>query len=225
MVLSLEDKIAKSNELLENILRSYPEDKIFVSWTGGKDSTTVLYLWKNLLEKKNINKVKALSIDTGLKFPEIVAFREEISLLWNIELHIAKPDVNLLHYEIAKDKVKCCYDLKIVPLKQSIKTLGIEVLLTGLRRDEHKFRKQRDYKEQRENPDYLQVNPILDWTELDIWTFLYKENVPFCSLYEKGYRSLGCIPCTKMVTGGEERAGRDREKEEKLAYLTSLGYF
>jgi phosphoadenosine phosphosulfate reductase len=70
------------------------------------------------------------------------------------------------------------------------------------------------------------VNPILDWTELNIWAFITGENLPYCELYHEGYRSLGCVPCTRPASAdADERAGRDPEKERQLEILKGLGYF
>lgn len=224
-MLSLEEKIDQTRKILSTLLTDYSPKDIFVAWTGGKDSTALLYYWKKILEKKKAISPRAINIDTGLKFPEIIEFRDNLAQNWKISLEVVRPDISLLNYPIAKDKVQCCYDLKVVPLKKGIKKLNIKVLLTGIRGDEHSSRQERKVIEERKEPFYLQVNPLLAWTELDVWTFLYRENIPYCILYEQGYRSLGCMPCTKKVVAKEERAGRDREKEEKLAYLTSLGYF
>ena len=76
----------------------------------------------------------------------------------------------------------------------------------------------------------LEVNPILDWTEMDVWSHIAEAGLPYCSLYGQGYRSLGCMPCTVLPTGGtgageDERAGRDPDKEAQLGLLRDLGYF
>ncbi|SDN71494.1 phosphoadenylylsulfate reductase (thioredoxin) [Desulfonauticus submarinus] len=224
MLNGLEAKIIFTEQCFEEAYKKYKN--IFVAWTGGKDSTVALFLWKRFLEQKNPNeKVKALNIDTGLKFPEIIEFRDKWAKEWNIDLLIVRPKVNLLHYDIAKDKVKCCRDLKILPLQEAIKEKQIEVLITGIRGDEHPDREKRQCFEKRNSPSYMQLNPLLEWKEIDIWTFTYKEKLPYCSLYDKGYRSLGCMPCTSLTFDSEERSGRDKEKESKLSILTSLGYF
>ncbi|MDC0336536.1 phosphoadenosine phosphosulfate reductase family protein, partial [Pseudodesulfovibrio sp.] len=112
------------------------------------------------------------------------------------------------------------------PLKTAIRDTGVTYLLTGIRRDEHPDRANRELTEERDDPAHVMVNPILDWTETDIWAFHARYNLPHCELYDQGYRSLGCQPCTDKPGEGEgERAGRDQGKEKSMKTLTSLGYF
>ena len=224
--MTLQDKIALTKKYLEQIYAGFAPHKVAVAWTGGKDSTTVLWLWKNFLKEKNVSaKPKALNLDTGLKFPEIINFRDRIKASWQIDLIIVRPEVDLNSYPIAQNKISCCQDLKILPLKKAIQTYSLGALLTGIRFDEHPSREKRKYFEEKKDPDYIQVNPILHWQEMDIWSYIMQESLPYCPLYDQGYRSLGCQPCTHLPAGEAERSGRDREKEEQLSLLHSLGYF
>ena len=226
IILTLQDKIALTRKYIEQVYARFGHHKVAVAWTGGKDSTTVLWLWKNFLKEKNVSaKPRALNLDTGLKFPEIIDFRDRIQASWQIELIIARPEKNLSSYPVARNKVACCQDLKILPLKKAVKAHAWAALLTGLRFDEHPSREKREYFEQKKDPDYVQVNPILHWQEMDIWSYIMQESLPYCPLYDQGYRSLGCQPCTHLPAGEAERSGRDREKEEQLSLLHSLGYF
>lgn len=194
-----------------------------VGWTGGKDSTVVLALWRELLAAKRPSApVRALNLDTGCKFPEVLAFRDRLAREWDLELRIVRPGVDLSRYPLAVDPVACCGDLKIRPLNEAVRGLSIPALLTGVRADENPDRADRPWLE--DHGDHVRVLPILEWTELDIWTFLVREAIPWCTLYDQGYRSLGCIPCTSR-SGHGERSGRDAAKEERMGQLRSLGYF
>ena len=75
--------------------------------------------------------------------------------------------------------------------------LGVRVLLTGLRhgRAPHPYEPEVAGSPGRD-PDHQQCNPILEWTEMDIWAYTMEHGIPHCSLYDQGYRSLGCVPCT-----------------------------
>jgi len=174
--------------------------------------------------------ILAISVDTGLKFPQVTAFRDRLCAEWGVALAIARPDLDISAYPVAQDKLACCRDLKILPLAKAICESGTHTLLTGLRRDEHPSRALRPYAEWRaateDTPAYWQVNPILDWTEMDVWAFITGEALPYCELYHEGYRSLGCMPCTRPAgADADERAGRDPEKERQLDILKGLGYF
>ena len=224
--MNLQEKVSLTNEIFERALSIAPLKQTYVAWTGGKDSTVTLYLWAHFLEEKGYkDKPGAINLDTGLKFPEIIEFRDNIARRWDIDLLVISPDFAIADYPVAQDKVDCCRDLKIAPLKQTIIEKKIKVLITGIRNDEHPDRSNRDQAEEKSDPAYWQVNPILHWTEMDIWSFTIQKNMPYCKLYEQGYTSLGCMPCTGKATGNEERSGRAGEKEENLDILRGLGYF
>lgn len=220
--MTLADKIALAGERLGHVLERFGPGTA-VGWTGGKDSTVVLALWRDVLRRKASHwPLKALNLDTGCKFPEVLAFRDQLAREWGVELHIARPEVDLDRYPLAVDPVACCGDLKIRPLNAAIARLAIPALLTGVRADENPDRLGRPWLE--DHGGHFRVLPILEWTELDIWTYMVREGIPWCSLYDQGYRSLGCVPCTSR-SGRGERSGRDAAKEERMGQLRSLGYF
>lgn len=198
-----------------------------VAWTGGKDSTLVLALARERLAARFPGaRVRALSIDTGCKFPEILAFRDGLAEEWCVDLTVVRPDVDLTAYPLARDKVACCRDLKVLPLARALRAAGVEVLLTGLRADEHASRGARPPVELLDDPPHARLHPILRFTEMDVWAWHMDRGLPSCELYARGYRSLGCMPCTEPAPlGGPERAGRAADKEAQLDALRSLGYF
>ncbi len=196
-----------------------------VAWTGGKDSTVALRLWMEILRERGAEKPVALSIDTGLKFPETISFRKAMAREWGVRVIEAGPAFRAAA-PVSEDRLECCRLLKIEPLRAAIAENGISVLITGIRRDEHPSRGDREAFEKRCDPDYLQVSPLIEWTEMDIWSHIAGRGLPYCPLYDKGYRSLGCMPCTVLSgPGSDERAGRDDQKERCLSELHHLGYF
>ena len=221
--MSLHEILHHSLSLLERVLVEHGPERTAVAWTGGKDSTIVLSLWRRVLAGRG--PLCAVTLDTGCKFPEIVAFRERIAAEWEVGLHVARPEVSLDGYPLAVDKVACCRALKIEPLRKAVRDIGVTALLTGIRRDEHPSRREREFTEPRTDPDHLLVNPLLDWTEMDVWAHITGSGLPYCELYDRGYRSLGCRPCTAPPGGESERSGRDPDKEANLGLLHSLGYF
>ncbi|MDP3428487.1 MAG: phosphoadenosine phosphosulfate reductase family protein [Humidesulfovibrio sp.] len=241
----LTDKLARSNTVLAAVLADLAPARVAVAYTGGKDSGVALYLWKEALSRAAAGPLQvssalnAISIDTGVKFPQVMALRDRVCADWNVALTIARPrfglpEADLSTYPVAQDKVSCCRDLKISPLCLALADTGTAALLTGIRRDEHPSRAGRQYAELRAAtqdetggcPEHWQVNPILDWTEMDIWALITGQGLPFCELYLEGYRSLGCMPCTKPAgADSDERAGRDPDKERQLEILKGLGYF
>jgi len=217
----LEDKLTATSRLLETLLARHDPARIAVAWTGGKDSTVVLDVWRQILAG---SRVLAVNLDTGCKFPEILTLRDRLAAEWSLDLHILRPDPADIPAVIAKDRIACCRALKVMPLKRGLERLGIEALLTGVRADENPNRQDTAPLEDRDG--YTQVNPIVSWTEMDVWAHTLARGLPYCTLYAEGYRSLGCMPCTKKSAPGlSERSGRDQEKEARMAELRALGYF
>jgi phosphoadenosine phosphosulfate reductase len=231
---TFDEKLTRGREVLIAVLATYEAQQVAVAFTGGKDSAVALAMWRDTLALDGSSPLRAVSIDTGLKFPQTLEFRDRLCADWNVELTIARPTVDLSTYPVAQDKLTCCRDLKVTPLMRALRETDTRVLISGIRRDEHPSRASRPYAEfcpatdaaNGNHPEHWQVNPLLDWSEMDVWAHVTAESLPYCELYHEGYRSLGCIPCTRP-TGpeGSERAGRDPEKERQLESLKALGYF
>jgi len=220
---TLEDKVKKSQAVLKEALERF-SGHIALAWTGGKDSTTTLHLLRDLCGGQV--PIPVLNIDTSVKFKEIYEFRDRLAADWQLDLRLERNDEALKVINIAEDKGECCFRLKAEVIAQSIVKYGWQALITGLRWDEQPDRGRDEYFAWHETPPHYRVQPILHMTELDIWSYIRMKNVPFCSLYQRGYRSLGCEPCTKMgIPGKAERAGRDQSKEEIMKRLRAMGYF
>jgi phosphoadenosine phosphosulfate reductase len=221
--MNLDDQIMKSQEVIQESLNRF-SGKIALAWTGGKDSTTILHLLKGVCGGQIA--IPILNIDTTVKFKEIYAFRNQLAQTWNLNLIVERNDEALKAIKIAENKEECCLRLKADVIAQSIEKYGWEALITGMRWDEQPDRVKETYFSPRQNPAHTRVHPILHLNELDIWQYIKNHNVPYCELYRRGYRSLGCEPCTKLgVAGGPERAGRDQHKEEIMKRLRGMGYF
>jgi phosphoadenosine phosphosulfate reductase len=147
-------------------------------------------------------------------------------LAWHLDLSIERNEEALGTIRIAADKEECCLLLKAKVISDSLVKHGWQALITGMRQDEHPDRALDEYFSPRHNPPHYRVQPILHFTEMDIWQYIKANDVPFCSLYSRGYRSLGCEPCTQLGRAGRaERAGRDQAKEGIMRRLRTMGYF
>jgi phosphoadenosine phosphosulfate reductase len=124
--------------------------------------------------------------------------------------------------------------MKTVAMNLFMEGGDIKALSTAIRWDEQESRIAEDYFSPRNNPDHTRVHPILHFRERDIWNAIHKYEIPFCSLYYLGYRSLGAkgsttknsdIPAWEQdLENTTERAGRGQDKEEVMAQLRGLGY-
>jgi len=210
-------------EFLRDALERHSADHIALAFTGGKDSTLALFFWRQTLrEASPRTSPLALHLDTGVKFPEVLDFRDQLVRDWGVRLHAARPQST--RAPVALDKTACCRERKIEPLLAAMRELGVTLLITGIRADEHPSRAALPILEHCAGHDRL--HPLLAFSEMDVWAAIQEHGLPWSSLYAQGYRSLGCVPCTELPRkGGDERSGRAPQKEAVMEDLRALGYF
>jgi phosphoadenosine phosphosulfate reductase len=208
---------------MRGVLAFHTANRVAVAFTGGKDSTLALFLWRQtMLEAASETSPLALHLDTGVKFPEVLDFRDQLVRNWGVRLHIARPQST--RAPVAIDKAACCKERKIEPLLAAIKELGVSLLITGIRADEHPSRAALPFLEQCAGHERL--HPLLAFSEMDVWAAIQEYDLPWPPLYARGFRSLGCVPCTELPRqGGDERSGRAAQKEGIREDLRALGYF
>jgi phosphoadenosine phosphosulfate reductase len=164
------------------------------------------------------NKTRIFSLDTGRLFQETYNLIEKTNEKYKISIDIYFPDwqkveemvrekgINLFYRSIENRK-RCCYLRKIEPLKRALK--GTEVWISGIRRDQTVSRFYTKLVEWDETHNMIKINPLLNWTEKEVWAYIKDNNVPYNILHDRGYSSIGCQPCTRAIKPGEDfRAGR-----------------
>src|ERR1700761_7718240 len=110
-------------------------------------------------------------------------------------------------YDSIELRKQCCFIRKVKPLKRAL--AGKKAWVTGLRRAQSTARQSVEFIEWDADNAMHKVNPLADWTEEDVWTYIHAHDVPVNALHAKGYPSIGCAPCTRAVQPGEDqRAGR-----------------
>ncbi len=129
--------------------------------------------------------------------------------------------------------------MKTVMFNMYIEQSGVKAIFQGLRRDEQNARAEDDYFEKKDKadliPEHTRIKPILHFTERDLWNTYSVFKIPYCVLYEKGYRSLGAKTTSAIAQPGvpaweqdlehtTERAGRRQDKEKMMKRLRGLGY-
>jgi phosphoadenosine phosphosulfate reductase len=157
--------------------------------------------------------MRVLFLDTGYHFWDTLIFRERIQHEWNLNVVDVYRDERwdmFVHQNVRtlplQDANLCCYIHKVLPMQKALS--GSRAWITGIRRDQTPDRATAQILEL-EDDGLLKVNPLLNWTKNDIQRYRTAHDLPAHPLYEKGYRSVGCAPCTMAVgVNDDDRAGR-----------------
>lgn len=164
-------------------------------------------------------EVRVITLDTGRLPEETYELMEEVRGQYGINIEVYYPNtqeveklvkkhgVNLF-YRSVKFRLMCCEVRKVRPLLRALS--GLDAWITGLRRDQWASRTNiRKIELDHDHGGVVKVNPLADWTEEEVWDYIKTHRVPYNKLYDKGYTSIGCHPCTRPVKPGENpRAGR-----------------
>lgn len=161
---------------------------------------------------------RIFTLDTGRLFPETYSLIERTRMKYPITLEVFFPDaaevenmvrkngINLF-YESAELRKKCCQVRKIQPLKRAFQ--GLEVWICGLRREQSVTRQDMQLIEWDASNGLIKLNPLIDYTEAQVWEYIKTNQVPYNKLHDRGFPSIGCQPCTRAIEPGEDvRAGR-----------------
>jgi phosphoadenosine phosphosulfate reductase len=152
-------------------------------------------------------------LDTGFHFWETLIFREQLQRELGLRiqnLYVDRQWKNFLDrfgrnlYD--QDPDLCCYLRKVQPMQKAMTT--VRAWISGIRRDQTANRRSARILEL-ERDGLVKINPLLNWTREDVRAYMKEHDLPAHPLLEKGYRSIGCKPCTRAVAQDEdERAGR-----------------
>ncbi len=178
-----------------------------VAASFGKDSIVLLHMLRSIRPDLDV-----IYLNTGYDFPETVAFIQNLEKEWKLNLIEFTPRISVEEQERTlgadlyhTDPGRCCGIRKVEPMARALR--NYDAWITGLRRDETEHRKGIRVVEVAD--ELVKVNPLAAWTAEDIWGYIRGNQVPYNPLYDKGYVSLGCRPCTLAGTWGRfERAGR-----------------
>jgi len=198
--LNFAEKVERSLSLIAEAYATFG-DRLVVANSLGKDSCAVWHLAKRVSPD-----IRGFIVTTRFKPPETRQFmHEEVARYPELQVFSNDEPIPDKLYETAPDR--CCDILKVQPTRQAIEEMDVACWVTGLRCTEGRTRT--DYQEVEErDKGLIKLNPILIWYEREIWQYLALHSVPVNPFYLKGYRSLGCGPCTHITSSPDERAGR-----------------
>lgn len=207
------------NKLEKSIsrIKKFGSNGVIVAFSGGKDSVVVLEL-----VKRSGVPFKAVYNLTTIDHPELVKFVKTFS-----EVEIQRPKLNMWqiiekHHAVPTRIARfCCRELKE-------QTFPAGIVVTGVRAKESAQRSKRKMFEPcfKDNEKWY-LHPIIDWSENEVWEFIKTENLPYCKLYDEGYKRLGCIGCpmdTRRADVLDKNPCYKRGYIRALDKLVSQGY-
>jgi thioredoxin-dependent adenylylsulfate APS reductase len=222
---------SSATEILEwGLDRFHP--RLAISAAGGVDGMAIIDMaWR-------INpEVRVFTLDTGRLPPETYHLFEKVRERYGIDVEFEFPErtaveriVNAdgpnLMYKSVDLRVACCEIRKVEPLKRKLSTL--DAWVAGLRREQWRTRRNVAKVElDRDHGGIVKLNPLADWTADEVWGYVRRNDVPYHELFDQGYASIGCAPCTRPVQPGEsERAGRwwwESETDKECGIHCSVG--
>jgi phosphoadenosine phosphosulfate reductase len=209
---ALEAKLAHVRALLTHELATAPEEvDACLTCSFQAEDVLLLHLTREL--RPNI---PVLFLDTGYHFAETYEYRDRVASEWNLNLINLLPartvaEQELEHgllYQTAPDR--CCGLRKVEPLFTAV--ANYKLWLTGLRREQARSRAALEEIANFTLPSGITVrklSPFADWTTRDVWQSCKHYEIPLLALYERGYSSIGCEPCTSLPTDpNDPRSGR-----------------
>jgi phosphoadenosine phosphosulfate reductase len=207
---SAEEKIRVAEELVRLELERTPGD-ICVTNSFQAEDMVVLHMVRQTLPD-----VPVVFLDTGYHFAEVYAYRDRMAESWGMNLINLLPELTVPDQEAQfgilnqTDPGRCCGMRKVKPL---FTALGeYKLWFTGLRREQAKSRAALQPIEDFALPSgrsIRKISPLTEWTAKDVWQYAKANEIPLLPLYDKGYSSIGCEPCTSLpLDPNDPRSGR-----------------
>jgi phosphoadenosine phosphosulfate reductase len=162
--------------------------------------------------------IEMFSLDTGRLPQETYDLMQKVRERYSVPLYVYFPTNGLVEDFVAKHGVNgfydsidnrkaCCHVRKVEPLKRALS--GKKAWITGMRREQAVTRGSLAVSSFDADHGLQKFNPLLDWTNAEVWEYIKANDVPYNALHDQFYPSIGCAPCTRAITPGEDiRAGR-----------------
>lgn len=160
--------------------------------------------------------VRVFYLDTDLFFPETYELIGRLAARYHISFERRARELSLTaQAEVfgprlwEREPDKCCHLRKVEPLLDAL--AGLRAWVTAIRRDQSPARTAAQIIERDRRFGLIKINPLVDWSSVDVWKYIFKHDVPYNPLHDRGFPSIGCAPCTTAVQQGEDlRSGRWR---------------
>ncbi|WP_035383553.1 phosphoadenylyl-sulfate reductase [Ferriphaselus sp. R-1] len=208
---NLNDKIATTLALLRAAVADHGP-VTFANSLGAEDMVLT-----DLIARHGLD-ITMFSLDTGRLPAETYALMQQLRSRYRLPLHIYYPESAALEslveqqgvngfYDSVEKRKACCHVRKVEPLRRALAGKG--AWLTGMRRDQAVTRGTLEAAAFDTDNGLWKYNPLLDWSNAEVWEYIKANDVPYNALHDQFYPSIGCAPCTRAVTPGEDiRAGR-----------------
>jgi phosphoadenosine phosphosulfate reductase len=212
---ALREALAQKTEKAAGLLRRIAADYRPAALANSLRAEDMLLTDLIVQEKLDIEN---FSLDTGRLPPETYALMAEIRKRYGITLTVYFPRHEAVEayvrahgidafYESIELRRACCHARKVEPLRRAL--AGKKAWITGLRAQQSATRAELRVQDFDEVHGLEKFSPLADWTEREVWAYLRQNGVPCNALYDRHYASIGCAPCTRAITVGEDiRAGR-----------------
>jgi phosphoadenosine phosphosulfate reductase len=199
-------------ESLKILVSQFPGKVLFSTSFGIEDQIITHIIFKNNIP------VEVVTLDTGRLFPETYRVFSETILKYNKNIKVYFPDhedvEQLLSekgpfsfFESKENRLECCRIRKVKPLNRALE--GIDCWISGIRASQSENRNMMSEFEYDNVRRIYKYHPLFQWSLDDVEDFVKQNNVPYNSLHDKGYPSIGCEPCTRAVLKGQDiRSGR-----------------
>ena len=150
--------------------------------------------------------VDVVELDTLVLFPETYETRDRLVERYGLELKSFRP-IDPPDRLWERDVDRCCHIRKVEPLERALG--GYDAWITGIRREQSSTRANAQKVEWSERYGVWKIQPLVDWSSKRVDAYLHVNEIPYNPLHDRGYPSIGCVPCTRPVRAGEDqRAGR-----------------
>ena len=153
-------------------------------------------------------------LNTGFQFPETDRIKEELQTRFGLNIVEYRAELSVREQArvygerlYLRNPELCCRQRKVEPLQKALS--GFDVWVAALRRDQSPTRASIGVVEWNAQRQLVKINPLATWSRAQVWDYIERRGLPYNPLYDDGYASIGCAPCThRVIPGAHERSGR-----------------